>query len=56
MKIKMLTSVVSKNFTSYTHNGVYEVSDNIAKGLIDAGYAIEAACKKQKKKTKGTKK
>lgn len=54
MEIKMLCSIVSKDYTSYTHGAVYKVSKELAEDLIKAGFAIEV--KKPTKKNNATKK
>ena len=56
MEIKMLCSIVTKDYTNYTHGAVYKVSKKLGKELVEAGYAVEivkpVAKKKKQKETK----
>lgn len=53
MQIKMICSVITQDLVNLTHSGVYTVSDELAKELIEANYAIEVKeAKKPKKKAK----
>ena len=51
MKIKMLCSIITKDYVQYTHGVVYDVPKTLAKKLVDAKFA-EKVKEKPKKTTK----
>ena len=55
MEIKMLCSVITRDYVNYTHGGVYNVPKDLANKLIEAGYAIKVEKPKKPKKAKKAK-